>query len=270
MTGDFYIDFLYLIIYSFLGWIAEVIYCSIPNRHFINRGFLNGPLCPIYGFGALLVITILKPFSYHVLLVFIVGLVLTGLLEYITSFVMEKLFHARWWDYSKRKYNINGRVCLLNASLFGGLCVVTLFFIHPLIEQLVEALSYIVVQTCAILFIIIGTVDLTLTVQVVYNLNEKLEKLKELSIEIKEHLDEKQLYIEERLEDRIILLRQNIQENKIKSKGLKRLSEEFHQIQENTRFIHRRLIKAFPKMESKKFQMQLKFIQAAIKNKQRK
>ena len=100
MCGNFYVDFLYFIIYSFLGWVCEVIFCSVPARKFINRGFLMGPVCPIYGCGALLVIGFLMPFKDSLVMVFAVGMVVTSLLEYITSYAMEKLFHSRWWDYS--------------------------------------------------------------------------------------------------------------------------------------------------------------------------
>ena len=92
--------FLWLMIYSIIGWVYESTICSIGHRKLINRGFLNGPYCPIYGTGAVLV------------LLFFAGALVTCSLEYLTSWLMEKLFHARWWDYSKRKFNIGGRVCL--------------------------------------------------------------------------------------------------------------------------------------------------------------
>ena len=107
--------FLWLMIYSIIGWIYESTLCSITNKKLINRGFLNGPYCPIYGSGAILVILILGRIKNPVLLFFL-GALVTCSLEYLTSYVMEKLFHARWWDYSQRKFNINGRVCLIGAG----------------------------------------------------------------------------------------------------------------------------------------------------------
>ncbi|HBB29668.1 MAG TPA: hypothetical protein DC000_10580, partial [Clostridiales bacterium] len=115
MSTNFYVNFIYFIMYSVIGWICEVIFCSIPEKKFINRGFLNGPLCPIYGFGALIVIFFLTPFKDSIFLVFIFGLIVTSTLEYFTSYAMEKLFHSKWWDYSNNRFNINGRVCLLNS-----------------------------------------------------------------------------------------------------------------------------------------------------------
>ena len=117
--SPFYIFILYFAIYSILGWGCEVIYCSLPAKRFINRGFLNGPYCPVYGIGALIVLYLLEPYKTSPFLVFLLGIFLTSLLEYITSYILEKTFHAHWWDYSKRKYNIYGRVCLLNSTLFG-------------------------------------------------------------------------------------------------------------------------------------------------------
>ena len=115
--------FLWLMIYSVIGWIYESTICSIGQRKLINRGFLNGPYCPIYGTGAVLVLLVLGRIQNPVLL-FFAGAVLTCSLEYLTSWLMEKLFHARWWDYSKRKFNIGGRVCLIGAVVFGAFSVV--------------------------------------------------------------------------------------------------------------------------------------------------
>ncbi len=265
MSGNFYIDFWYFIIYSFLGWGTEIVYCSVLNRRVVNRGFLNGPVCPIYGCGALLVIIVLKPFAESIMLVFVGGLILASILEYITSFIMEQLFHTRWWDYSKKKLNINGRVCLLNSVLFGMLSMITIFFIQPRIEILVGKTPYVAIQAGAITLMLVMTIDLTITVETVYNLNEKMQRLKDLSAELKEWLDEKELYIEEKLEDRITLVRTNIEQNKLVSKGLGRLISEFHRVQTHSKFGHRRLINAFPTMKSKHFQIQLQLLKEAIK-----
>ena len=115
--------FLWLMIYSIIGWVYESTICSIGHRKLINRGFLNGPYCPIYGTGAVLVLLVLGRIQNPVLL-FFAGAVVTCSLEYLTSWLMEKLFHARWWDYSKRKFNIDGRVCLIGAVVFGAFSVV--------------------------------------------------------------------------------------------------------------------------------------------------
>ena len=132
--------FLWFMIYSVVGWIYESILCSVAQKKFINRGFLNGPYCPIYGSGAVLVILVLGKLTNPFLL-FFAGALLTCSLEYLTSFVMEKLFHARWWDYSKRKFNINGRVCLIGAVVFGAFSTVLVLWIHPLVTKLTDLTS---------------------------------------------------------------------------------------------------------------------------------
>lgn len=132
--------YLWLMIYSIVGWIYESIICSIGNRKLVNRGFLNGPYCPIYGSGAVLILLVLGKISNPVLLFFL-GALLTCSLEYFTSYIMEVLFHARWWDYSKRFCNINGRVCLLGAVVFGSFTVVLVKFLHPIVSGLTSRLS---------------------------------------------------------------------------------------------------------------------------------
>ena len=124
--------FLLLLFYSFLGWCGEMIYCAIGQRKLCEkRGFLNGPLCPIYGHGALLVLLVLGDRWDSPPATFLVGMVLTSAVEYVTSYAMEKLFHMRWWDYSQRRFQLNGRVCLLNSLLFGLACLVLRYGIQP-------------------------------------------------------------------------------------------------------------------------------------------
>ena len=125
-------------IYAFLGWCTEVAFAAFKERRFVNRGFLNGPYCPIYGTGALLMILILGHLTNPVAL-FLLGAIVACVLEYLTSYGMEKLFHARWWDYSKRLLNINGRVCLLGAVVFGLFSVLLILMIHPVICGWVDA-----------------------------------------------------------------------------------------------------------------------------------
>lgn len=126
--------FLWFFIYSMIGWIYETTICSVSQRKFVNRGFLNGPYCPIYGAGALLVILLFgkmtNPFQ-----LFLCSAVVTCTLEYLTSYGMEKLFHAKWWDYSSRRFNLHGRICLEGALVFGLLSVLIILFLHPLIRE---------------------------------------------------------------------------------------------------------------------------------------
>jgi len=132
--------FLWLITYSFQGWVYESAICSIDERSFVNRGFLNGPVCPVYGFGALASIFILDQRTDNIIILFFVGMLLTCTLEYITALLFEKLFHAKWWDYSHNRFNFQGRVCLLGAVVFGILSVLLIKYIHPFVRDLTNQL----------------------------------------------------------------------------------------------------------------------------------
>ena len=128
--------FLLLMFYSFAGWCGEMVYCSIGQRKLCEkRGFLNGPICPIYGHGALVVLIVLRGGCESPVATFFLGALLTSAVEYITSYAMEKLFHMRWWDYSRYRFQLNGRICLLNSSLFGLASVVLCHGIGPAVSE---------------------------------------------------------------------------------------------------------------------------------------
>lgn len=134
---DFYHIANWFYIYSFLGWLWETCYVSVRKGKLINRGFINGPLCTIYGCGALAVYLILLPVSGDLLLLFVGGVVVATALEYVTAALMENIFHTSWWDYSDKKFNFQGRICL-GVSLGWGVLTVLLFrVLHPLVEKLV-------------------------------------------------------------------------------------------------------------------------------------
>ena len=121
--------FVYFIIFSFFGWIWETIYCTVKNREWANRGFLFAPLCPIYGVGAVAIILVANNIgvsNYQWWHIFIIAVLGSMVLEYVTSWLLEKLFHAYWWDYSDMPLNINGRICLPCSLGFGvaGLIVI--------------------------------------------------------------------------------------------------------------------------------------------------
>lgn len=217
--------FLYFSIYSFLGWICEVIYCSIPVKKFINRGFLNGPVCPVYGFGALFVIYIMEWLNIDSpILIFIFGGVIASVIEFIADILLEYVFHTRLWNYSNRKFNIKGRVCLLNSTLFATLSLVLLEIIHPLMVLFISKFSNLAIILVASLFLIIFIVDMSLTVNEVINLNIALKNMNILE-KLKKEFNKKEF-------------------------KLKRL---------------RRLIEAFPQLEHKKYKEEFKRLKSLIK-----
>ncbi|MGN0459451.1 MAG: putative ABC transporter permease [Ruminococcus sp.] len=168
--------FLWFMIYSIMGWIYETILCSVEARRFINRGFLNGPYCPIYGSGAVLLIFCLGKIT-NPFLIFFLGVLITCTLEYLTSFFMEKLFHARWWDYSERKFNINGRVCLLGAVVFGSFSVILLKLIHPVICHYTKLIPPLALHIITISALVIFVADNIVTITGFSGFNKKLKEL---------------------------------------------------------------------------------------------
>ena len=151
-------------IYSLLGWVCEVVYCSIPKRRFVNRGFLYGPYLPIYGTGATLVVVLMQPVIGSWPLVFILSLLLTSALEYITSFLLEKLFHVKLWDYSSYPLNINGRVCALNSTLFGLLSLFIVYIVNTPIQRFLFGLDETMVDILSLLVVAIMSADAAVTV----------------------------------------------------------------------------------------------------------
>ena len=137
---DIRIYFLLFIIYSVAGWCMEVICKLIQYKRFINRGFLIGPWCSIYGYGALLITFLLQKYTDDALVLFIMAIVVCGTLEYLTSYFMEKIFKARWWDYSQRKFNLNGRVCLGTIIPFGLLGLFIMYVSNPFLIEKLELL----------------------------------------------------------------------------------------------------------------------------------
>lgn len=153
--------FLLFLLYSVFGYIAEVISCSICSKKLVlNRGFLIGPYLPIYGFGCLIMVLFLFRYEDDLLVLFIMSAFLCTVLEYFTSLLMEKLFKLRWWDYSDRKFQINGRVCLDNALLFGlgGIFVVKV--LHPFLSWVVYLLPSLVTIWLAIVLFLIFLFDI--------------------------------------------------------------------------------------------------------------
>lgn len=172
------INFIWFFVYSVIGWVWEVIICSVPAKKFVNRGFLNGPYCPIYGAGAILVITLLGGIQSPALL-FVAGAVLTCTLEYITSWAMEKLFHARWWDYSDKFMNINGRVCLLGATAFGTLSVLVIKVVHPAVAGYTALLPQAAISAISLALFALILTDTVYTVARLSDFNAKLGLLSE-------------------------------------------------------------------------------------------
>jgi uncharacterized membrane protein len=153
-------------IYSILGWFMEVVWTFIMDKKIINRGFMIGPYCPIYGVGCLMLVFFLNSFKNNIYLLFLMSVVICSILEYFTSFIMEKLFNARWWDYSDLKFNLNGRICARTMIPFGFLGVFVVSILNPYLLSLVDFSSFFV-----LIFFMLFVIDLCVSFKVIENIS---------------------------------------------------------------------------------------------------
>ncbi|KPI49329.1 membrane protein [Clostridioides difficile] len=276
----FYIQFLYFVIYSFIGWCCETTYCSILQKQFVNRGFLNGPFCPIYGFGALVIVATLTPFVHNIPLLFLFSIIITSIMEYLTSFTLEKIFNMTWWDYSKHKFNIHGRVCLENSLMFGILSLIVMLIVHPIVVDLINSIPKNILFILAICIEVYFVLDLVITVHTILQLNGKL---KQINLIIKELKDKKEYYklitqetienkleslIENRLEtleDRFEILKEKENYRYVRNR-IDELKNKLNNLLSNHKLLHRRIIKAFPNISSNKHKDILNKIKEDIKS----
>lgn len=170
------IYFLLFLTYSILGWIMEVVGQLIQFKKFVNRGFLIGPYCPIYGWGAVAITIILQRYLEDPIALFLFALVICSILEYSTSYIMEKVFHARWWDYSDKKFNINGRICLETMIPFGLLGMAISYITNPFFLGIYEAINVMWLNIIAGVLLIVFLTDLIISSKVISNV--KVEGLK--------------------------------------------------------------------------------------------
>lgn len=133
--------FIQFIIYSFIGWIFECIHMAITTKEVVNRGFLLGPVIPVYGIGLSLIVTFLSKFKNNFIIFLICSILIIGIVEYLVSVILEKLFKIRWWDYSNRKFNLKGRICLNTMTIFVTGATIITYLIHPIIYNIINDLS---------------------------------------------------------------------------------------------------------------------------------
>lgn len=169
--------FLWFIFYSFAGWVYESILVSCQERRWVNRGFLNGPLCPIYGTGAVTGVVVFGDMR-DPLVIFLVSMIGASILEYVTSWAMEQLFHARWWDYSHFRFNIQGRVCLLGAVVFGVGGVVIVDVVQPQVERVTALIPLQMVHVLFAVLAVLTAIDTVITVCGIVNFEQSLEQFK--------------------------------------------------------------------------------------------
>lgn len=202
------IYFLLFISYAFLGWCMEVTCKFIQYKKFINRGFLIGPYCPIYGWGALAITILLKRYMEDPLVLFVMSTIICSIIEYLTSYFMEKKYHARWWDYSNKKFNINGRICLETLIPFGILGVAIMYGTNPILFKLYNQIPQLVINILTAILFIGFIVDNIISSNIISSINVEGNKL------IKDNTEE--------------------------------ITEKIKQVLRQKSWLHRRLINAYP------------------------
>jgi uncharacterized membrane protein len=292
-----YLYLWYFIIYAFIGWCTEVVYAAVSTGKLINRGFLNGPVCPIYGFGVLAVISLLTPVKNNLLLLYVGSVVLTSLIEFVTGWILEKAFNHKWWDYSEYPFNIKGYICLKFSLAWGTACLLIINAIHPLVQNFTSYINIDAGKIMLSIFMTLITVDVVATVQSILKLNRQLgkinemaakirsisddmaEKISEESISIVEKGEELKAAIEEQklavsgklekrlsevestIEDRKDILSQKIEEKKAIIRQLKSTRDEMLSL---SFFGERRLLNAFPGIKSRHYKEALEDLKEKI------
>ena len=218
---------LFFFVYSFLGWCLEVICKLITEKRFINRGILIGPICPIYGYGVLIMTLFFRKYLNDPITLFILIIVSCSILEYFTSYFLEKVYHTRWWDYSTKKFNINGRICLETMIPFGILGLLIMNYMNPIIFNLLNILPNYLIYILSTIFLITYIIVNIISCKIIYNI-QKLSK----------EIQSKQIIKKDDTERITRLVRK--------------------QIEKSMKLLDRRLIHAFPHLEMLKFKKKKK------------
>lgn len=247
----------YFFIYGFMGWSCEVIYAAIIDGRFVNRGFLNGPICPIYGFGVLFVLTLLEPIRENFLFLFIGSVILTSALEFVTGFLLEKVFKMQWWDYSNERFNIHGYICLKFSIVWGFACLIVVDIIHPFFMKAVEIIpiniGIILISILSFLFItdIIATIiGINRTNKYLNLLSKSGSQLRKLSDSIGENISDKTIQFAQKGET----LKNDIKEKRQKTindleKQRAEIQRKHEEMLKNMPMTAKRIRSAFPDLK---------------------
>lgn len=229
-------------VYGFLGWCTEVAYAAAKQGKFVNRGFLNGPICPVYGIGVGVVIQFLTPVENNLVLLYISSTILVTVIEGLTGFLLEKIFHNKWWDYSEQPLNIGGYVCVLFSLIWGVFCVLIVKVIHPLIDKVLTMIPFvlgIVVMVCLAAGLL---ADLYVTASGILKMNRRLEAMEKIAAELKELSDK----VGENIYENVM---EGMEFREEKKARMEELKAKYEEMAENRTKVGERLVKAFPKMQ---------------------
>lgn len=259
-------------IYCFFGWCFESAYVSLLEHHWVNRGFLRAPLLPIYGSGALCILLVCLPVKENSFAVFVLGVFFPTLLEYITGYVMELLFKMRYWDYTGKKGNINGYICLQSSIAWGFLSLLLIHFIHPPIGRWVERLPHLALLIVVIVISCVFVSDVIVSFRAAFNLRHVLEEMERVRMQLEEARVQLELARAE-ARDRLEELGEDIREdNRRRQKAQEERAEllrlEFmRRLEHQNRYFNRAILKAHPSASSRRFAESMRQLRAELEKK---
>ncbi len=256
--------FYYFCWWSVFGWFLEVVVRTVETGGFENRGFLNGPFCPIYGFGVTIIVHVLEPISGNFLLLYFLSSAICTTFELFVGLLMEKLFKARWWDYSAEKFNFKGLICLRIALLWGVGSVMVIDIVQPLILKTISFIPYLFGNILAGIIMTIIIIDLIATLGDIRNFNNMLRQVDFIA----KQLHDKSINLGKNISDEVLELESKYDkiDEKLKlEEKYEKLEEKYEKLAEQIK--NSRLVRAFPTMRPVNYTHTFKVIIGKISNK---
>lgn len=173
---DFFQWIAFFAVYCMIGWAFESVYVSIEHRKWVNRGFLNGPFLPIYGFGAIIMLIFALPVRKSIILIFLFGMTGATLLEYFTGYAMEKIFHVKYWDYTYEPLNLDGYICIGCSLMWGALSVLLVKVIHKPVENVILNIKHIHLMIADIMFLVYFVWDIVISARQAFDLRKIIDE----------------------------------------------------------------------------------------------
>lgn len=296
---DIYYLILYFFTYGFLGWCAEVAYAAVKEKRFVNRGFLNGLICPVYGVGVSAVLLLLEPFENNLVILYVASVIIVTLIEGLTGFALDKIFHHKWWDYSGQPFNIGGYVCPIFSLVWGVACIFIVKVFQPLVYRVAEALPHALGVALIVVLSIVTFADLYVTASGILKFNKRLEMMERIASELRDISDkmgsniyenvmdtmEKQEEVGKKLDEVTDDIKGKLEEfggeqkeraaqQKERAVQLReyyvQLKERYAQLAKSSTKVSERLVKAFPKMESRNHKDILEELKKGLEEKRKK
>ena len=240
---------LYFMLFSFGGWLLEVCFHAAKNHAFVNRGFNNGPVCPIYGFGIALLYLLLGDLRERWLLLYAASVLIASLIELATGVLLDRVFHTKWWDYSAERFNLGGFICLKFSLVWGVFCTLIVKLLFTPIDSLFAVTPPAVLIPLESLFFLLLLCDTVMSVLKAIGFNRELAALDKLAGMMRTGSDR----LGKKVSDGTILM-----------------DEQYRRLQENTDRLYRRLLDAFPTMRSFRYNEQLTALKVKRRNRRKK